>query len=751
MLQYTTDFFSQLFTEDQNVDPSEILGLFQPVVTQNMNDELMKEFSDREIGDALFQIGPLKAPGPDGFPARFFQLNWGTLKSDVINAVRQFFNTGSMPPGANDTIIVLIPKSNDAKELKDFRPISLFNVVYKIVVKCIVNRMRPLLNVLISDVQSAFIPGRLITDNALVAFECFHAIQRGKGQAKDFCAYKLDLSKAYDRVDWKYHKGVLLSMGFSPIWVHRVMECVTSVWYSVKLNGDISNHFFPTRGLRQGDPLSPYLFLCVAEGLTKILNRVVFLEELKDLQICRMAPGVSHLLFGDDSLVFFKADSQQALVIKRALQTFEKASGQKLSSEKCFILFCNQCPIEAQVEIKNTLGIQKSTFEDKYLGFPTPEGGMKRDKFQPINEKLSKRLGGWNENHMAMGSKEILIKSVVQALPTFLMSIFILPVGFHEDYMKTIRNFWWGKDLEHRKVHWTAWDNLTLPKMQGGMGFRDTHLFNQALLARQAWRILVNPNTMCARVLKARYFPVGNFMDTVFSGDASPTWRGIEHGLQLLKKGAIWRIGDGTVVDYKRHCWLPRRSPSKISETIIHTRQRKVKDLFVQGTREWNVDKIRELFHTHDADDILKLKVLQHGTDISAWHFENSGIFSVKSAYKLAFDISKNAQENSGCSATGDDRRSIWKLLWKCKVPNRIRIFAWRCAKDNLPTKINKWRRTLEFDRVCSICGSNEESSHHAAVMCTKAFALRNKMREVWDLQVKNVSDLLVLIGSSFC
>jgi hypothetical protein len=138
-----------------------------------MNTNLIHEFSDREIGDALFQIGPLKAPGADGFPARFFQRNWGVLKEEIIAVVRKFFSDGTLPPEINETVIVLIPKINDPVYLKDFRPISLCNVIYKVVAKC---RLRPMLDSLISEYQSAFIPGRLITDNALIAFECFHSI-----------------------------------------------------------------------------------------------------------------------------------------------------------------------------------------------------------------------------------------------------------------------------------------------------------------------------------------------------------------------------------------------------------------------------------------------------------------------------------------------------------------------------------------------------------------------------------------------
>jgi hypothetical protein len=130
------------------VQPDDLVQLFQPQVTPKMNDMLCKEFSDEEISDALFQIGPLKAPGIDGFPARFFQHNWEKVKDSVIKGVMDFFDTGVMPPDINDTVIVLIPKKDEPELLKDFRSISLCNVIYKVVSKCMVNRLRPMLMIL---------------------------------------------------------------------------------------------------------------------------------------------------------------------------------------------------------------------------------------------------------------------------------------------------------------------------------------------------------------------------------------------------------------------------------------------------------------------------------------------------------------------------------------------------------------------------------------------------------------------------
>ena len=169
----------------------------------------MQTFYGKRNNDALFQMGPLKAPGPDGFPARFFQRNWGLIKDDIVNAVQQFFNSGIMLDGINNTTIVLIPKIKNPQTIKDFRPISLCNVIYKIISKCLVNRLRPLLDGMISPTESAFIPGRLISDNALIAFECMHSLSTLKDLRGEYCAYKLDLAKAYDHVDWQFLQSMM--------------------------------------------------------------------------------------------------------------------------------------------------------------------------------------------------------------------------------------------------------------------------------------------------------------------------------------------------------------------------------------------------------------------------------------------------------------------------------------------------------------------------------------------------------------
>jgi hypothetical protein len=188
-------------------------------------------------------------------------------------------------------------------------------------------------------------------------------------------------------------------------------------------------------------------------------------------------------------------------------------------------------------QVRAILGVERVDFEEKYLGLPTPKGRMKRDVFQPLEQRFLKRMTAWKEKELSAVGKEILIKSVAPALPNYIMSIFKLTNGLCEDLMKAIRAYWWGSEKGRRRMQWVPWKTLVLPKYLGGMGFKDLILFNQALLAKQAWRLITYPDSLCARVLKAKYFPNGNLLDTVVAGDASQTWRAIEHGLDLLKKG----------------------------------------------------------------------------------------------------------------------------------------------------------------------------------------------------------------------
>lgn len=236
----------------------------------------------------------------------------GSRGEDVFKCCKDWLTACSFPAHFNDTTLVLIPKKANADRMTDLRPIALCNVLYKILAKVLANRLKSILPGVITENQSAFVPGRYISDNVLVAFEVLHFMKRKNMGQEGEVALKLDISKAYDRVDWNYLKRRMEIMGFSTTWIRWIMLCVTTVSYSISFNGDLLGPVVPKRGLRQGDPLSPYLFLFCVDGLSHELKKAADDGRINGCRICLNAPQVSHLLFADDSFLFFKASREEA-------------------------------------------------------------------------------------------------------------------------------------------------------------------------------------------------------------------------------------------------------------------------------------------------------------------------------------------------------------------------------------------------------------------------------------------------------
>lgn len=288
-----------------------------------------------------------------------------------------------------------------------------------------------------------------------------------------------------------------------------------------------------------------------------------------------------------------------------------------------------------------------------------------------------------------------------------------------------IGKYWWSNQDKVNKIHWIGWQKLTRSKSLGGLGFRDLYAFNMAMLARQGWRLITQNNSLCARVLRAKYFPSSNVLEARAKKGISYTWRSVLKGLHLLKEGLIWRIGDGNQVNIWVDPWIPRGETRRVitprNGSILH----KVAELIDPITGSWDCRLVRDTFLQEDADCILAIPIQEGMDDTLAWHGDPKGNFSVKSAYALASrrrDHHNNADASSSISGRGEN---VWKSIWNVNVTNKIKMFLWRLAHNSHPVRVNIARRGIKIETLCPMCFRLDEDGGHLFLKC-------KKVKQVW-------------------
>jgi hypothetical protein len=440
--------------------------------------------------------------------------------------------------------------------------------------------------------------------------------------------------------------------------------------------------------LRQGDPLSPYLFLLCAEGLTGLLAQAEAQEEIIGVKVCRDAPAISNLLFADDSLILMKATADNAGCLKHILDDYCQASGQLVSTAKSSIFFSPNTAVEERATICTILDIMTEALNDKYLGLPAMVGVDRTDSFQFLVDRVCKRISGWKEKILSSGGKEVLLKAIVQAIPAYVMSVFKIPKQICKGITTAMSNFWWGDGADRKRMHWLAWWKMCVPKQQGGMGFRDIQCFNLALLAKQVWRILEEPESLCARVLRAKYFPNGDLLNAPMKKGSSFTWQSIWAGIQTFKKGGIWRVGNGNNINIWEDRWVPGSYSCKVLTPKGQNIYTKVSDLIDPITNSWDEELIGEIFWNVDKHRILAIPLPSHDReDFVGWSLTKSGTFSVRTAYHAEWESRFGPRVNGGSAPSAMNPHPMWDKIWKLKCPSKVKIFLWRLMQETIPCR----------------------------------------------------------------
>ncbi|GKD88956.1 RNA-directed DNA polymerase, eukaryota, partial [Tanacetum coccineum] len=403
----------------------------------------------------VWDCGRDKSPGPNGFTFEFIRKFWEVIGGDVYRVVKCFFRSGSFPKGCNPSFIALIPKVNDAKFVKDFRLISIIGCQYKIVGKILTNRLSSVIGSLVSKEQSAFIRGRQVLDGPMMLSEVIDWCNQKKRKAMIF---KVDFEKAYDSVRWDFLDMILYRFGFGDTWRGWIKGCLVSSTDSILVNGSLTQEFYFPQGLRQGDPLSPFLFMLVMESLHISFVHAMEGAFFKGIKVSsHESLHISHLFYADDAVFIgeWKEDNLRHLI---SVKHDEVIRGAHL--------------IECEAA--------KTPF--KYLGVM-------------VGSKMS-HIHSW----------DLIIDKVVARLSNERRRRFLLVV----DLLLPKRSFFRGMEPGVRKASWFSWDSVVASKEVGGLGMSNFFAMNRALLFKWIWRFKAHPEAMWVLVIKAIHGPCGN-------------------------------------------------------------------------------------------------------------------------------------------------------------------------------------------------------------------------------------------------
>lgn len=411
-------------------------------------------------------------PGPDGLGVSFYKNFWETVKGELMEMINDFYLENLDIARLNYGLITLIPKVQEARDVKQFRPICLLNISFKIFTKLLVERLANKAQKLTDPCQTAFIKGRYILDGVVILHEVIHELRTKKQKGVIF---KIDFEKAYDSVRWDFVEEVLSRKGFDNRLKGWIMSTIKGGRVCININGENNPCFKTHRGLRQGDPLSPLMFNLVADALAHVMNKAKEKGYIKGVVPHLLEGGITHLQYADDTIIMMEGDAESIKNAKFLLYCFEWMSGLKINYHKSELVTFGY-EENQQIEIANALNCKIGQLPMTYLGIPISDKALGISAFKPVVEKMRKKLQPWKGKNLTSGGRLTLTNTSLSSLPIYMMGVYLLQEGIHQQ-MDTIRSqFFLRGDPSQFKYHMVKWENVCLPKDFGGLGILNTRL-----------------------------------------------------------------------------------------------------------------------------------------------------------------------------------------------------------------------------------------------------------------------------------
>eukprot|EP00253_Pinus_taeda_P030665 PITA_30665 len=651
----------------------------------------------------------------------------------------------------NSTFLALIPKESRPTSFSRFRPISLCNSSYRIFTKIIAMRLQPLLPYLISENQGGFLSNRQIHDTITLVQEAIHSST--SRQEKGF-VLKLDLANAFDWVRHSFLFVVLKKMGFNSSFINTIAACISGPWISPLINGRPCEAFQSSRGLRQGCPLSPYLFILMEEPFSKALDHNRRFGHITGIKFGNGVKNINHSQFADDTLLIGGASTTIARHFKTLLDQYMDYSGGAVNFHKSCVYGWN-ISNQTTHNIANIFGVTYKTKWDhfSYLGMPVSLGPLKAETWNEIIDKVKMKVQQWGTHWLNLAGRLILLKSGITSLPLYRFTLYQAPAIFHHKLEVALRNFLWqGGEKEKNRFNLVSWKNVIQSQDRGGLGIRAPKILNLAFGIKMAWRLITGPTTWWKQVIESKYLNVTRqrlLEDGIPNRDSSKIWHLCKKAVQILRKNTSKIPGGGDSINFATDKIMGLQPLNTIEEALPIIQYLNSKGIHRLGQiSNWDPDS--HAWNDWDFPDIPA--TLEASFTALKAHLHNRAPIKKDAADGLRWDPTGTSYTiKSGHQHICNNTYQIpiwnhWRIIWKSEAIPKIKFFTWLLLKGKVLTAENLSKRGINGPSRCPNCCSAEETMYHLFIDCPFAKRCWVKMSSLGNIDCQpqqNIAETL--------
>ncbi|XP_019231693.1 PREDICTED: uncharacterized protein LOC109212501 [Nicotiana attenuata] len=537
--------------------------------------------------------------------------------------------------------------------------------------------------------EAGFVKGRSIAENILLTQEIITDI-RMRTKAGPNVVLKLDMMKAYDRLSWLFLTKVLRKMGFSERFIGLIFGIVSNNWYSVFVNRQSHGFFKSTRGVKQGDPLSPTLFILAAEAMSRGLNALHHNLYFSGFGMPKWSPKINHLAYGDDTIIFSSSDATSLSLIIEVLNAYEAASGQLTNKAKSAVYVHNSASEEVVRKIERITGIGKHEFPFIYLGCPIFYTRRKMAFYEGMITKVLDKIQAWKGKLLSIGGMAVLIKSVLQSMPIHLLSTVNPPANVINKLHKLFARFFWSNSVEGRARHWASWDTLCMPIEEEGVGFRSLHDMSKALFCKLWWNFRTKPS-LWSSFMSKKYCKKMNAIIVPWRA-GSHVWRRMLECRDIVEHQILWKLRMGSSLFWFDN-WTGLGSLYFVTppEFLVDETVQNVNNVVVGG--QWDEMQLTQILPNDLANHILEnipYPANSEELDKPVWSLDTRGQFTVKTAWEYL----RRRRDPALC----------YSNMWVKGLPFKISFFMWKLWKGKLPLDDTMRRMGYFMPSKCRCC-----------------------------------------------